>query len=97
MAGKVQWSKAQIATLRYFKKHGITPKTLYGARQGTVWSLAYAGAINSSGITARGLDVLADFDNVELAARVHRADLTERVAVLLRLVRYRNMENDPER
>jgi hypothetical protein len=87
---KVQWSKAQIATLRYIKKHGCTPEMLYGARQGTIWSLAYAGVLNASGITDKGLQVLEEFDNVELAARMHRADLTERVARLLRLVRFRN-------
>lgn len=91
MAGKVQWSKAQIATLRYFKKNGMKTEDLYGARQGTIWSLVYAGVLNASGITSLGLQVLEEFDNVDLAARLHRADLTERVARMLKLVRYREM------
>lgn len=92
---KNQWSKNQIATLRYIKKKGeITPDMLYGANAGTIWSLAYQQAINGSNITAYGLQVLEAYDNVELAARKHRADLTERVANMLRLVRYRNLPED---
>ena len=92
---KVQWSKAQIATLRYIKKKGeITPEMLYGAQANTIWSLGHCKAINGTNITAYGLQVLEEFDNVELAARKHRGDLTERVAAILRLVRFRNMEKE---
>lgn len=92
---KLQWSKDQIATLRYIAKKGeITPEMLYGARANTIWSLGFQKAINSTGITALGVQVLDDYDNVELAARKHRADLTERVANLLKLVRFRNMPEE---
>ena len=92
---KTQWSKDQISTLRFIKKRGeLTPDMLYGAKAGTIWSLKYQGAINNRGITALGVQVLDEYDNVALAARKYRADLTERVANILGLVRFRNLPED---
>lgn len=89
---KVQWSSRQISTLRYIQKNGVSEQVRYGTNQLTLWSLAYAGAIDANGLTSKGLAVLEGFDRAENATRLHMADMTERTARILKLVRFRQME-----
>jgi len=87
-------SRRQIATLRYIGRREITVDDLRAANQITLWSLLHrqlvrrgpAGRIYA---TAEGLEFITDYSQAEMSTRARVADVSERVAALLRYTRAR--------
>jgi hypothetical protein len=87
-------SNRQVGALRHVKEHGaLTLDDLRTVSQLTLWSLAYRGLVKRLGqsvlLTNEGKEAVMRYDSHQFPTRQHEADLSERVQVLLALVRRR--------
>jgi hypothetical protein len=92
-------SRFQVGTLRYIDKMGVVSMdTMRSVNQITLWSLVYRSNTHgpllyrtgdSVRLTPEGKRAVAEYDATSLAARKRESDLSDRVQVLLALVRKR--------